>query len=194
MRVVFPIERPLKAGVRVTDVLMRGGGGTVTFSDNVTYEWVWKFVQDPTVSSGGRMRITLEGDRAALLYQTIVDQSICDFFDWLLQCTSLASRIAQLELTAGAATEVTFVAADWASGTADEVSIIATGTPGAGEVGPHGLGIGAFAVSVFEDSGGSLTIGVDVGLEINLDTGLVKLLKAPRADAFAGRAIITPVS
>lgn len=192
-RVVFPIDRPPKPGVTVTDVLFRGGGGTVTFSDNVTFEWVWKFDRDPTIPAGGRMKITLVGDRATLLYQTIVDQSICDLFDWLLQCTSINTRLSQLELQQGLAKEITFEVADWGAGTANTIRIIASGIPGAGEVGPHELPVEgkAYAVTVFKDGVGALTIGVDVGVEIDLGSGLITLTKAGLAAPFDGRAIIT---
>jgi len=191
--VVFPIDRPPKPGVTVTDFVMRGGGGTITFSDNVTYEWFWKFDQDPSIPAGGRMKITLDGPRASLVYQTIVDQTVCNFYDWLLQCTDLASRIAQLELSAGLAKEVRFFAADWAAGTPNEVHIIPVGAPGAGQRGPHELPVTgkAYAITVQEDSGATLTLGVDVGYRIDLSTGDVFLTKTGLAADFDGRVIIT---
>jgi len=193
MAIIFPIDRPPKPGVVVTDFVMRGGGGTITFSDNVTYEWFWKFDRDPSIPAGGRMKITLDGPRAALVYQTIVDSTVCEFFDWLLQCTSIASRISLLELAQGLAKEVTFAAADWAAGTPNQVSIIATGIPGAGEVGPHLLPVTgkAYSVSVYQDGVGSLVLGVDVGLNMDLSTGEIILTKTGLAPAFDGRAIIT---
>ena len=183
---------PLKPGVVVTDIVMRGGGGTITFSDNVTFEWVWQFRPNLNIPAGGTMAITLAGERAALVYQTIVDQTVCDFFDWLIQCTSLASRVSLLELELGRAVEVVFTVADWLAGSSvNEIVVIPSGTPGAGEVGPHTQPIGrAYGMSVFKDDL-PLTIGVDIELKISLATGEITLIKAPLADPFDGRIIIT---
>jgi len=190
-------ERPFGPDVVVTDIVFRGGGGTITFSDNVTVEWIYKFLPDPSLPGGGTMTVTLTDPRASLVYQTLVDQTVCDLFSWLIQCTDIANRLALLELTLGRAVEVTFDAADWPAGIRNSVVIPASGPLGAGEVGPHNLDVTgrAYAVSVFEDGGGAVTIGVDVEIEIDLTTGTITLHKAPLAPNFSGRAIITaPVS
>jgi len=194
--VVFPCDTVPAAGVCVTDVVFRGGGGTITFSDNVTCEWFWKFQQDKALPGGGKMSLTLDGPRASLLYQTVVDQTICNFFDWLLQCTSLASRIAQLELAAGLAKEVRFFTADWAAGTANEIKIIPSGVPVAGERGPHELPVAGkvYAVQVYQDGVGSLVLGIDVGLRLDLTTGDVYITKTGLAAPFDGRVIISAAS
>lgn len=180
---------PYAAGTKVTDILIRGGGGTLTFSDGVTVEFMFGFLPDDTIPGGGRFGITLEGPRAQLLYQNILTQNLCDTIDWLLQCSDLNRRVAILELTAGIAKELTFDASDWVSG---QLEIPATGVLGAGQIGPHELGTGrGYHITVWEDNGAPLLIGVDLEILINLTTGLITLKKPQITANFGGRIIIS---
>lgn len=138
------------------------------------------------------MTVTLTDPRAALVYQTLVDQSLCDLYSWLIQCTDFANRLALLELSLGRAVEVTFDAADWGAGATNAVVIPPEEPLGPGEVGPHTLPVGrGYAVSVFRDDGAFVSLGVDVEVEVNRASGVVTLYKAPLAPAFSGRAILT---
>jgi len=80
---------PVPNGVKITDILIRGGGGTITFSDGITVEYVFGFRPDPSVPSGGIFDVTLQGPRAAKLYENIVSQAIGDMITWLLQGSNL---------------------------------------------------------------------------------------------------------
>ena len=141
---------------------------------------------------GGRFGITLQGDRAQLLYQNILTQPLCDTIDWLLQCSDLNRRVSILELNAGLAKEFSFVEADWNSHVPNEIQIPNEGaliTPG--QIGPHELGTDrSYHITVWRDDGTPVLIGVDVEYYINLTTGLVRLRKAPLAPAFDGRVVI----
>lgn len=88
---------PISATTTVTDILVRGGGGTITFSDGITVEYFFGFIPDSTVSGGGRFGITLEGSRAARVYQSILQQNLCETIDWLLECSQLNNRVTTLE-------------------------------------------------------------------------------------------------
>lgn len=186
---------PAKPGTVVTDILIRGGGGTITFSDNVTVEFFFGFIPDDTVPGGGRFGITLEENspRAQLLYQNVLTQGLCDTIDWLLQCSDLARRVAILELTAGIGIAFRFTVADWNAGDPNEITIIQSGVPvSPGQLGPHNLGTGRiFNVHVWRETGATVALGIDLELEVNLTTGNVILRKAPRAPAFDGRVILS---
>jgi hypothetical protein len=178
--------------LRVTDILIRGGGGTITFSDNVTVEYIFKFRPDSTIPSGGIFDITLVGDRARLVYENVVSQAVCDMVDWILQCSALNARISIIEAATGLAKQFSFVAGDWAAGTPNEITVIATGVAGAGTLGPHELPTGgAYHVSVFNSTGAPITVGVDAEIEIALATGDVTIKKAGLATPFAGRVVIS---
>lgn len=85
---------------------------------------------------------------------------------------------------------VPFTAADWAAGTANCVVIPQTGALGAGEVGPHGLvKAGSYLVQVINTD---LTPDelVDVETQFDASTGDITLVKAKKAPAFNGVAII----
>lgn len=183
---------PYKSGTKVTDILIRGGGGTITFSDGVTVEFLFGFIPDSDISGGGKFGITLEGARAQLLYQNILTQSLCDTIDWLLQCSDLNRRVSILELNAGLAKEFSFTVADWDSITPNEIEIPNLGpvtTPG--QIGPHELGLDrSYHITVWRDDGTPVLAGVEVGYSISLATGSIKLLKAPLAASFDGRVVI----
>jgi hypothetical protein len=180
--------RPL----HVTDILIRGGGGTVTFSDNVTIEYIFKFRPDPNIPAGGVFDITLVGERAALMYETVVSQAVCDMVDWILQCSALNARISIIEAAAGLAKQFAFEAADWAAGIPNRITVIATGTPGAGELGPHELPTGGtYHVSVFKEDGTPVAIGVDTEVEVSLTTGDVTIIKTGISTPFKGRIVIS---
>lgn len=181
--------------VRVTDILIRGGGGTITFSDNVTVDYVFGFRPDATIPSGGIFDVTLCGDRANLVYENVVSQCVCDMIDWLLQCSSINNRLSIIEAKMGLAKDFAFTASDWSSGTVNEIEIIREGIPGAGQLGPHEFPLGvAYSVSVFESGGSPVIIGTDTEVQINIDTGSITLRKAPLGPNFSGRVIIGSIT
>lgn len=183
---------PYKPGTVVTDILIRGGGGTITFSDGVTVEFMFGFIPDNSIPGGGKFGITLQGDRAQLLYKNILTQSLCDTIDWLLQCTDLNRRVSILELKVGLATEFIFTKADWDALTPNEIEIPNIGPiTSPGQIGPHGLGTNkSYHITVWKSDGTPVLVGVEVELSINLTTGLIKLIKSPLAESFDGRVII----
>lgn len=82
-----------------------------------------------------------------------------------------------------------FLAADWTAGTANRIKVIRTGTPGAGEIGPHGLAASyTYTVQVYED--GVTSKLVDLGTEVDVATGDITLSKTGLATAFNGHIII----
>jgi hypothetical protein len=82
----------------------------------------------------------------------------------------------------------TFAGADWSSGTANEITIIQTGAPAAGEIGPHALDIASsYDVTVFNDADDEQ---VDVGVVVNPSTGDVTLTKTGLGTNFAGRVLV----
>ena len=85
---------------------------------------------------------------------------------------------------------VDFTAADWAAGTANEITVIKGGTPGAGEVGPHNLTLaGSYIVDVINTD---LDPDEKVEVETQFDpaTGNVTIIKACKKSAFNGTAVI----
>lgn len=188
-------ERPLKPGVTVTDILVRGGGGTITFSDGVTVEYVFGFKPDPTIPAGGLFDVTLCGPRANLVYDNVVSQCVCDMVDWLMQCSSVNNRLSIIEAKMGLAKEFDIVAGDWIAGTANQIPILQTGTPAVGELGPHEFPLGsAYSISVFKNSGLPVITGVDVEYDIDLTTGTLTLRKSGLAPNFSGRVIIGSIT
>lgn len=181
-----------KSGTKVTDILIRGGGGTITFSDGVTVEFLFGFIPDSSISGGGRFGITLEGPRAQLVYQNILQQNLCDTIDWLLQCTDLHRRVSILELSAGLAKEFLFTAADWAASPVNTIEIPNEAPiTSPGQIGPHELGTDrSYHITVWRSDGTPVLIGVDVEVSINLSTGLITLRKAALAPHFDGRVVI----
>jgi len=94
--------------------------------------------------------------------------------------------------TEGVATlvRVPFTAADWAAGINNAVVIPQSGALGAGEVGPHGLvKYGSYIVQVINTD---LTPDELVDVEVQFDpaTGDITLVKAQKAPAFNGVAVI----
>lgn len=100
-------------------------------------------------------------------------------------------RAYQQKLSQGEDSQVfraTFAGADWTAGVANQIVIVQTGAAGAGEIGPHGLGIaGSYTVAVFRDSDDEL---VDVGVVVDDITGNVTLTKTGLGANFNGRVII----
>lgn len=178
--------------LKVTDILVRGGGGTVTFSDDVTIEFIYQFKQDPGVPAGGIFGVTLIGDRASLVYQNVVSQSICNMIDWLLQCSSLNQRVALLEAHLGLAEQFVFTPPDWTAGTSNQIKIAAVPPIVPGVIGIHNLGINkVFHISVFRDDGAPTMTGVDIEFQVNLATGLITIIKTGLSPAFGGRVIVS---
>ena len=184
---------PLGPNVKVTDIVVRGGGGTITFSDNVTLEFIYNFTPDENIPSGGIFGVTLIDERAALVYQNVISQSICDMIDWIMQYSDLNRRVSILEEVAGLAKSSRFITTDWTSGAnSREIKIIQSGVPGAGELGPHEFTAGVpYAISVFKDSPAPVIVGVDLEMDISLTTGNIILRIAPLSTPFDGRVIIS---
>tara|TARA_R100001244_G_scaffold25113_4_gene25569 strand:+ start:31353 stop:31982 length:630 start_codon:yes stop_codon:yes gene_type:complete len=183
---------PVKSGVKVTDILVRGGGGTITFSDGVNVEYLYGFIPDSTVPGGGRFGVNLEGPRAQLVYQTVLQQNMCDTIDWLLECSDLNRRVSILELLTGQASEFTFAASDWTDGTVNQIHIPNEGPLVPGDIGPHEYGTNrSFHLNVWRSDGSPIIVGVDLEVSVNLVTGLIRLIKAPLAPTFSGRVIIS---
>jgi hypothetical protein len=89
---------------------------------------------------------------------------------------------------------VSFVAADWGSGTVNEVLIRRAGVPGAGEVGPHGLdNTGPYQVIIYKDVSPGVVEEVDVVVQTNINNGNITLRKSGLAAAFDGRAVIASI-
>ena len=187
-----PSSRPIAPSVRVTDILIRGGGGTITFSDGVTVEYVFGFRPDSSIPSGGIFDVTLTDDRAARVYQNVVSQNVCDMVDWILQCSDLNRRVSLLELNAGLASEFEFEAADWTNGTRNVIQIPDLGPLVPGQIGPHGLGTDrVYHITVWKDDGSPVLVGVEIEYEVNVSTGLISLIKTGRGTPFGGRVIIS---
>lgn len=82
----------------------------------------------------------------------------------------------------------TFAGAVWSAGVNNQITIVQTGAPGAGQIGPHGLAIAAsYVVQVFRDSDDEM---VDVGVVVDDSTGNITLTKAGLGAAFAGRVVV----
>jgi hypothetical protein len=100
-------------------------------------------------------------------------------------------RAYQQKQSQGADSQVfraTFSAANWSGGTANQITILQTGAPAAGQIGPHALSIASsYAVMVFRDSDDEL---VDVGVVVATGTGNITLTKAGLGADFAGRVIV----
>lgn len=187
--------KPVGPDVKVTDILIRGGGGTITFSDGVTVEYVFGFRPDSSIPSGGIFDVTLQGPRAQLVYENIVSQAVCDMIDWLLQCSSLNNRVSILESKLGLAEEFEFDVTDWAAGTPNAIEIVQVGALGPGQVGPHGFLVGkSYHISVFKSDGSPVIVGVDVEFEISLTTGLIRMKKSGKVAPYSGRVIVSSVA
>lgn len=82
----------------------------------------------------------------------------------------------------------TFLAATWSAGTANRITIVRTGAPAAGQVGPHGLALASsYVVQVYRDSDNQL---VDTGVVVDPGTGNITLSKTGLGVAFNGRVIV----
>jgi len=82
---------------------------------------------------------------------------------------------------------IPFVSGDW---TSNAITVLATGTPGAGQVGPHGLAAyNSYLVQVINTD---QTPDEMVSVELQFAaSGDITLRKAPRAAAFAGVVVIS---
>jgi len=95
--------------------------------------------------------------------------------------------------TAACVHRSTFAAVDWDAGTNNnEIVIVQTGVPGAGEIGPHACAIASsYLVQVFRDSDNA-QVGIPV--EVNPVNGNVTLSKKGNGTDFAGRVILVGVA
>jgi hypothetical protein len=98
-------------------------------------------------------------------------------------------RAYRLSLTANARIfRDTFLVADWTGGVDNRVTIIQTGAPAAGEIGPHGLTIAtSYLVQIYRDSDDEM---VDLGIEVDTSTGDISLTKTGLGTNFDGRVIV----
>ena len=85
---------------------------------------------------------------------------------------------------------VDFLDSDWAAGTANQIKVIQTGTPGAGEVGPHLISAAdTYLIQVFNTDLGTNEI---VDAEIQVDSnGDILIYKAGLGQAFNGTVVIS---
>lgn len=86
-----------------------------------------------------------------------------------------------------------FSAADWDAGaTANSITVVQSGVPGAGEIGPHACAIASsYVVQVFRDSD-DRQVGIPV--LVNPTTGDITLRKFGLGPDFDGRVIIVGIS
>lgn len=84
---------------------------------------------------------------------------------------------------------IPFTAADWSAGTLNEITIIPSGSPAAGQVGPHLLTVsGSYIVQIVNTD---LTPDELVDVEVQFDaSGNITLVKAQKAKPFNGIALI----
>lgn len=84
---------------------------------------------------------------------------------------------------------VTFDSADWAAGTVDHIKVLQTGTPSAGEVGPHDItASGSYVVQVLNtDMSPNELVDVEIQYAANGD---ITLRKARRAPEFSGVVVV----
>lgn len=92
----------------------------------------------------------------------------------------------------GSAQELSFTAAVWAAGVANQITVVGQGVvPGVGQIGPHRFADNRlFLVQVYQDLGGNVFDQVDVAVQINRATGSIQLDKAPAVADFDGRIVI----
>lgn len=82
----------------------------------------------------------------------------------------------------------TFLAATWSAGTANRITIVRTGAPAAGQIGPHSLALASsYVVQVYRDSDNQL---VDTGVVVDPVTGNITLSKTGLGANFNGRVIV----
>lgn len=82
----------------------------------------------------------------------------------------------------------TFAASVWSAGTVNRITIVQTGAPAAGQIGPHSLAVASsYAVQVYRDSDNQL---VDLGVVVDPGTGNITLSKTGLGADFAGRVIV----
>lgn len=110
---------------------------------------------------------------------------------WLVHETGGFWRAYEQRLDFGASAVIfrdTFAAADWGAGVANQVTILRTGAPVAGQIGPHNLmDADSYVVQVYRDSDDEL---VDTGVIVNSTTGDITITKTGLGAAFDGRIII----
>lgn len=84
---------------------------------------------------------------------------------------------------------IPFVAADWSAGTINEITVLQTGSPAAGQVGPHNLKVYPhYLVQVCDES---VTPHELVTVETQFDSsGNITLVKAQKAKPFSGTVLI----
>jgi hypothetical protein len=110
---------------------------------------------------------------------------------WLVHETGGIWRAYEQRLDFGAAAVIfrdTFAAADWTAGTNNQITILRTGAPAAGEIGPHNLmDADSYVIQVYRDSDDEL---VDTGVVVNSATGDITLTKTGLGADFDGRIIV----
>lgn len=110
---------------------------------------------------------------------------------WFIHETGGFWRAYEQRLSFGAASVVfrdTFNAADWRAGINNQITIIRTGAPGAGEIGPHNLAdADSYVVQVYRDRDDEV---VDTGVVVDSTTGNITITKTGLGAAFDGRVII----
>ncbi len=86
--------------------------------------------------------------------------------------------------------DVSFTAADWAAGVANVITVIRSGAPAAGQIGPHGLTPSDRYVIQVYDTTVSPSEQVEVETTIDPTTGNITLTKSPVPPDFPGYLVI----
>lgn len=107
-------------------------------------------------------------------------------------CKGLGYRLRELEQGGGTEAlkkiDLGFIAQDWRG--LNYLQVIASGSPGNNQIGPHELPSGTYNVQVYKYIGVDLVKAVEVVLLVNRATGLITMMKSSRASAFSGRIVI----
>jgi len=107
----------------------------------------------------------------------------------MVACAGLGARLREIETGTNTEVEVwvPFSASDWDG---LFLSVIRAGVPGVGQVGPHGLPLETYDVTVYQDEVFGWQRDLDVDVRTNLVTGEVLLIRCARSRAFSGRVVI----
>jgi len=187
--------------VQANDILINVSFGRITATDNTTVELISKY--NPVENY---LEIDIPDHYMEFIELVEFGPYFRRFIDWLLDVDNVLNRIdgdpgdilVRNDSNQWVPINVlprsfTFVVADWAAGTANEITIIGSGTSGPGQIGPHNYdNLGPYQVLVFSESGNIVT-QVDVEVETNIITGDVTLRKSGLAPAFDGRAVVSSI-
>jgi hypothetical protein len=121
----------------------------------------------------------------------VSDVSTFDFHGFPVTVTDEGNNTAGIALSFSVlGTEVAFADSDWVN---DQIMVIPTGAPAAGQVGPHLLPVVGrqFVINPFRNIDVSDRRPVDMSTYVDFTTGFITILKAPVVPAFSGVLVIT---